>query len=100
MVTPEGAKSTEVVTCIGGWGGGTLYYAQLDSPTNATWTGPVATANVTHKTWDFFPGTSAIWAKCKTPTDCNPDVHPLGKFDTLAACQAKVNATTAYRVYA
>ena len=31
--------NTEVVTCIGGWGGGQLYYASLDSPTTATWTG-------------------------------------------------------------
>jgi len=34
---------TEVVTCIGGWGGGDLYYASLTSATNATWTGPVKT---------------------------------------------------------
>ena len=34
-------QTTEVLTCIGGWGGGKLYYATLDSPSNATWTGPL-----------------------------------------------------------
>ena len=37
--------STEVLTCIGGWGGGTLHYATIDSPTSATWTGPLVLPN-------------------------------------------------------
>lgn len=40
QLTPLVTK-TEVLTCIGGWGGGGLYYASLDSPTRATWTGPL-----------------------------------------------------------
>ena len=90
--------TTEVLTCIGGWGGGQLWYAAIDSPSNATWSGPLATQNVTYPHWDFFPGTSQIWGKCKTPTSCDPDVHPLGVFDDLASCQAAVNATTAFKV--
>lgn len=39
VVNPD--QTTEVLTCIGGWGGGNLYYASLQSPTNATWIGPL-----------------------------------------------------------
>ena len=52
--------TTEVLTCIGGWGGGQLYYARLTSPTNATWRGPLMLPNATYKTWDFFPGVSGV----------------------------------------
>lgn len=86
---------TEVVTCIGGWGGGSLYYARIDTPSNATWTGPITTANQTFTSWDFFPGESAIWARCKTPTSCDPDITVLGKFPTLEGCQEAVNKTAA-----
>eukprot|EP00038_Savillea_parva_P004159 m.134648 g.134648 ORF g.134648 m.134648 type:complete len:922 (-) comp11396_c0_seq1:189-2954(-) len=85
---------TEVVTCIGGWGGGDLYYAKIESATNATWTGPIKTANQTFTTWDFFPNESEIWARCKTPTSCDPDIRVLGQYATLPACQAAVNQTS------
>jgi hypothetical protein len=45
VVVNNGA--TEVLTCIGGWGGGQLYYAQIDSPTSATWSQPIKTKNGT-----------------------------------------------------
>ena len=90
--------TTEVLTCVGGWGGGQLYYATLDSPSKATWSGPVTTDSVTHPSWDFFPGQSAIFGKCKTPTSCDAGVHHLGAFPSLAACQAVVNATTSFKV--
>jgi hypothetical protein len=54
-------QTTEVLTCIGGWGGGQLYYASPTSPTNATWTGPLMLPNESYKTWGFFPGTSQVW---------------------------------------
>jgi photosystem II stability/assembly factor-like uncharacterized protein len=38
---------TEVLTCIGGWGGGQLYYATLDSPSSASWSKPITTSNGT-----------------------------------------------------
>lgn len=37
----ENGGETEVVTCIGGWAGGDLYYASLDSPISTTWEGPI-----------------------------------------------------------
>jgi photosystem II stability/assembly factor-like uncharacterized protein len=40
-VVTVGKQNTEVLTCIGGWGGGQIYYAALDSPSTATWTGPI-----------------------------------------------------------
>eukprot|EP00037_Helgoeca_nana_P010803 m.95702 g.95702 ORF g.95702 m.95702 type:complete len:429 (-) comp20431_c0_seq1:1729-3015(-) len=85
---------TEVVTCIGGWGGGELYYARLDSATSATWTGPVSTDKQTFTSWDFFPGQSAIWGRCQTATSCDPGITVLGKFSTLDACQSAVNKST------
>jgi len=36
------AGETEVLTCIGGWGGGALYYGSFDSPTKMKWEGPLA----------------------------------------------------------
>jgi hypothetical protein len=45
VVTTNG--KTEVLTCIGGWGGGVAYYAALDTPTTATWTGPLNMTNGT-----------------------------------------------------
>ena len=36
------AGKTELLTCIGGWGGGKLYYGALDTPTSMTWTGPIS----------------------------------------------------------
>eukprot|EP00966_Prymnesium_polylepis_P016904 390127-Prymnesium_polylepis.1 len=39
-----------------------------------------------------------MYARCRTPTDCDADVHPLGIFSDLAACQKAVNATTAFKV--
>ena len=94
LVLNQEKTETEVLTCIGGWGGGQLYYAHLDSPTNATWDGPLVLPNVTYTTWADFPGTSAIWGKCKIPT-CPSDstVHDLGVFDDLKSCQTAVNAT-------
>ena len=44
--------------------------------------------------WAFFPNDSGIYAKCKTPTSCDPDVHPLGKMPTLEACQKAVNGVS------
>ena len=85
--------TTEVLTCIGGWGGGQLYYAALDSPSHASWRGPVTTEGVTHATWDFFAGQSAIFGKCKAPTSCDAGVHHLGAFPSLAACQVRVRVS-------
>lgn len=39
LVTTAG--KTELLTCIGGWGGGKLYYAAFETATTATWTGPI-----------------------------------------------------------
>ena len=91
VVTTGGV--TEVVTCMGPWTGGQLWYAKIDSATNATWDGPKALPNHTYTNWSFYPGQSAVWAKCSSPTKCQPTIHPLGKFDTLKACQAAVNST-------
>ena len=41
------AGKSEVLTCLGGWGGGKLYYGALDSPTAITWDGPLMTQNGT-----------------------------------------------------
>jgi hypothetical protein len=92
------AGKTELLTCIGGWGGGKLYYGMLDSPTEITWDGPLNISDVQISSWQSFPGKSAIWGKCKSPTSCNPGVHVLGKMDTLAACQAAVNASHPFKV--
>lgn len=94
LVTPAHSDSSEVLTCIGGWGGGTLHYAQLTSATNATWSGPLTQPNRTYAQWGFFPSSSVVWGKCRTPTSCDADVHPLGVFPTLGGCQAAVNATS------
>eukprot|EP00947_MAST-08B_sp_MAST-8B-sp1_P001533 g1533.t1 len=91
VVNPD--KSTEVVTCIGGWGGGQLYYASVDSPTNATWTGPLSSQSEIYDEWALFPGQSMMWGKCTTPTQCQDGIHPLGQFPDLAGCQAAVNAS-------
>ena len=58
----------------------------------------MTTDSVTHSSWDFFAGQSAIFGKCKTPTSCDAGVHPLGAFPSLATCQAAVNATTRFKV--
>lgn len=87
--------STEVLTCVGGWGGGTLHYASLHSAANATWRGPLMLPNHTYTRWALFSGQSLIWGRCRTPTSCNKGVHPLGRFDTLGACQRAVNASAA-----
>lgn len=92
--------TTEVLTSIGGWGGGTLWYLSVDSPSDGTWTGPITTQNKTYDSWGFFPGTSQMYGKCTAPTTCDADVHPLGVFDDLAGCQAAVNATSAFEVAA
>jgi photosystem II stability/assembly factor-like uncharacterized protein len=39
VVTTAGVS--EVLTCIGGWGGGKLYYGAFDSPSKITWEGPL-----------------------------------------------------------
>jgi len=44
LVTTKG--KTEVLTCIGGWGGGQLYYGAFDSPTSVTWEGPISANGV------------------------------------------------------
>ena len=84
---------TEVVTCIGGWGGGTLYYGSVNTPTDITWVGPIQLMNQSYTTWDLFPGTSQIYGKCQKPNECDPDVHPIGQFADLSACQKAVNAS-------
>ena len=91
-VTTAGA--TEVLTCIGGWGGGVLYYASFDSPSKVTWTGPITTTGTTYTTWATFPDASGIYDRCPTPTSCTDGWHDLGTFDTVAGCQAAVNSTT------
>ena len=42
-VVTAASRNTEVLTCIGSWAGGKLYYAQLLNASNATWHGPIAT---------------------------------------------------------
>jgi len=96
VVNPN--QKSEVLTCIGGWGGGKLYYASLDSPTNATWTGPLKSQTQTYPDWGFFPGQSQVWGQCTTPTSCKAGVLNLGVFGTLAECQAAVNSTTKLKV--
>ena len=91
-VVTQGGK-TELLTCIGGWGGGDMYYGSIDTPTNITWTGPIELANHSYATWDFFPGTSEIYGRCQKPDQCNDDVHPIGQFADLAGCQKAVNAS-------
>jgi len=92
-VATQGGK-TELVTCIGGWGGGQMYYGRVDTPTNITWTGPVQLKNNSYPTWDFFPGTSEIYGKCQKPDQCNDGIHPIGQFADLASCQKAVNASS------
>ena len=92
-VVTHGGK-TELITCIGGWGGGKLYYGSIDTPTNITWTGPVQLMNHTYPTWDFFPGTSAIYGRCQKPDQCNADVHPIGQFPDLTSCQKAINSSS------
>lgn len=89
---------TEILTCIGGWGGGQLYYAKLLSPTAAAWEGPLMLPNHTYRHWDFFPGMSEVWGRCTTATECEAGIHLLGVFGTLAECQHAVNTTTAFTV--
>jgi hypothetical protein len=48
--TDGAADKSEVLTCIGGWGKGQLYYGALDSPTDITWTGPISATNATGAT--------------------------------------------------
>jgi len=96
VINPD--KTTEVLTCIGGWGGGSLYYASLDTPSNATWTGPLSSQSETIKTWTLSTGQSQIWGKCPTPTSCSAGIVDLGVFGTLPECQAAVNATTKLKV--
>lgn len=47
---------------------------------------------------EVFPGESAIWGKCQTPTQCNPDVHLLGVFGTAIECQRAVNGSHSFPV--
>ena len=98
VVTDPAKQKTELLTCIGGWGGGKLYYGAIDSPTKITWDGPLNLSDTTISDWQFFPGKSAIWGKCKTPTSCDPGVHPLGQKPTLEACQAAINASHPFKV--
>lgn len=76
-----------------------MYYAAIESPAKATWTGPITTEPTKYDKWDFFSGMSEIWGRCKTPTQCDSGVHDLGVFDDLTSCQKAVNATTKYKVY-
>ena len=96
VVNPN--KVTEVLTCIGGWGGGKLWYASVDTPTNATWTGPLKAEDQTIPTWELFTGQSQIWGKCSSPTSCNAGIEDLGVFGSLQECQTAVNATTKLKV--
>ena len=97
-MTDPAKQKTELLTCIGGWGGGKLYYGAIDSPTKITWDGPLNLSDTTISDWQFFPGKSAIWGKCQTPTSCDPGVHPLGQKPTLEACQAAINASHPFKV--
>ena len=63
-----------------------------------TWTGPLMIANKTYTGWTDFPNYSGIWGKCTTPATCEPDVHPLGKFDDLAGCRKAVNGSHGFPV--
>jgi hypothetical protein len=54
LVTTAG--KSEVLTCIGGWGGGKLYYGALDTATSITWEGPLMTQNETVRA---LPGRSS-----------------------------------------
>merc|ERR1711865_1097800 len=91
-------QQTEFFTCIGGWGGGKLWYASIDTPTNATWTGPLKAADQSFPTWETFTGQSMIWGKCQSPTSCSAGIADLGVFGTLEECQTAVNSTTKLKV--
>ena len=98
VVTDKAKQKTELLTCIGGWGGGKLYYGSIDSPTEITWEGPLNISDTTLTEWEFDPNKSAIWGKCQTPTSCDAGVHVLGKKDTLEACQAAINGSHPFKV--
>ena len=98
VVTDKAEQKTELLTCIGGWGGGKLYYGAIDSPTEITWEGPLNVSDSSLESWQFFPGKSAIWGKCKTPTSCDAGIHVLGKMPTLEACQTAINASHPFKV--
>ena len=66
---------TEVLTCIGGWGGGKLYYASLDAPTRAKWTGPLKLPDRNYTGWATYPGQSLIFGRCSSPTACGEGVQ-------------------------
>jgi len=46
VINPD--QTTEVFTCIGNWGGGKLYYAKVNTPTSATWVGPLGSSTETY----------------------------------------------------
>ena len=100
VVTPPGQESSEVLTCVGGWGGGQLYYGKLESPTTATWQGPLMTPSTSYGTWDSFPATSLVWGRCRAPDTCSDGVQPLGPVANLTACRAAVNATAPHPIAA
>jgi len=60
------AGKTELLTCIGGWGGGKLYYGTLDSPTEITWTDPISS---------IFNGTTALINCANAAVDPNDRNH-------------------------
>lgn len=43
--------------------------------------------------WEFQPETSMIYGRCHSPTNCDKDVHLIGRFDDLQSCQRAVNTT-------
>ena len=89
LVTTAG--KTELMNCIGG----NVFYGMIDSPTKITWQGPMKFSDETRKDWTFTKDDSAMSGMCPMPTQCNPDVHDLGVFDTELECRAKVNETWA-----
>ena len=85
------AGKSEILTCIGGWGGGKLYYGAVDTPSKITWDGPMMLPTVTLKTWVDYPAETAITGSAITGKQ--PDVHKLGTFTTLETCKAAINAS-------
>lgn len=60
------AGKTELLTCIGGWGGGKLYYGALDTPTSITWTDPISSV---------FNGTTSLINCANAAVDPNDRDH-------------------------
>jgi hypothetical protein len=49
--------------------------------------------------WNMYPGINNIFGRCGNPNSCVPDVEYLGRFDTLAACEAVATANVSFQSF-